>query len=341
MALFFVYPGRLGGGLESTLAPYEVAKELGIDARLFLSVDNERRGLVSRIYPEAQFFNFTSPADILKMRNIIGDNLSFFTMISPKMFPLYGLVKKKLFYFHATYDHSLEKKGGAHMMDRLHDLAIKGSTLTLVTKAPLAWQIHARLNKHAETFPHPPYLLKPGFFAAEKKIDLPFEKYFLYFGDVDREAKGVDVLVKALERFPQIKAIIAGRGGSIAERGNIVHMKGWLEEGAMHYLIKNAQSAVLPYLVPAQFSGCLALSFRFGTPVIGSNLPTFQDWIDEGETGWYFSSGDAASLGEKMLDVWEGRSTYSKAAIAKKELEMKNLSKSRLKEILEDLGYKD
>ena len=75
--------------------------------------------------------------------------------------------------------------------------------------------------------------------------------------------------------------------------------------------------------------------------MIGSNLPTFQDWIDEGETGWYFSSGDAVSLGEKMLDVWEGRSTYSKAAIAKKEMEMKNLSKSRLKEILESLGYED
>ena len=343
MALFFIYAGRKGSGLESTLAPYELARELDIDARLFFSKDNERKALIEKIYPEAQFFNFTSPLDILKMKKAIGSGWSFFTMISPKMIPLfYSLSGKKIFYFHATFETSMSKPSlGGWAIDSLHDAVIRGSTLTLATKAPLAWQIKLRLDKDAETFIHPPFILRPGFFAAEKPRVLPFDRYFLYFGDVDREAKGVKVLVKALEEYPQIKAIVAGRRGNLPKLGNLVHLKGWIDEGEMHYMIKNAEAVVLPYLVPAQFSGCLALSFHFRTPVIASNTSTFEDWIEEDKTGWLFPSGDHHALGKKMLEVWEGKRKYSKDAIAKKELEMKEKSKKSLKGILEKIQYTD
>jgi glycosyltransferase involved in cell wall biosynthesis len=343
MPLFFIYPGSKGSGLESTLAPFELAKELGIDSRLFLSKDNERRGLVSKLYPEAEFYNFLSPSDISKMRKKIGNAWTFFTMISPKMIPLYfSIRKRKLFYFHATYETAFSKPGlGGWMMEKFHDLVIKDATLTLANHAHLVWEIMVRLKKEADVLPHPPFIMRSGFFAVETKFDLPFRKYFLYFGDVNREGKGVAVLTKALELHPEFNAIIAGRGGDLPKLQNLAHLKGWIGEGELHYLIKNANATVLPYLVTAPFSGCMALSFHFRTPVIGSDLPTFQGAVEENQTGWLFPSGDYRALGEKMQEVWEGKRTYSKEAIEKKEKEMWGTSKKRFREILEKIGCKD
>lgn len=343
MALFFIYPGSKGGGLESTLGPYELAKELGYDARLFLSKDNVRRSLIERVYPEAELFDFSSPGDVLEMKKKIGDGWAFFTMISPKMIPLYFSIRgRKIFYYHATYDYSFSRRTfNDAIMDFFHDRVIKSSTLTLAPQHPIAWQVRIRLGKNAEVFPHPPYILREGVFEAEKPVALPFEKYFLYFGDVTRPAKGIGVLLRALEDCPQLRAIIAGKGGSIPKRENISHMDGWIDDGAMHYLVKKSQCVVLPYLVSSQFSGCLALSFHFGTPVIGSRVPTFEDWIDEDRTGWFFPSGDHEALAEKMLEVVEGKRKFSREAIAEKELEMKEKSKKRLKEIMEKIGYSD
>lgn len=343
MTLFFVYAGKKGGGLESTLGPYELAKELGIDARLFLSLDNLRRSMVEKVYPEAEFFNFTSLRDVSKMKKEIGKGWSFFTMISPKMIPLYfSIGERKLFYYHATYDYSFSKRTfNDAWMDFFHDQVIKSSTFTLVPQHPMAWQLRIRLDKKAEVFPHPPYILRDGVFASEEKIEIPFEKFFLYFGDVIRTSKGIGVLVKALESNPELKAVIAGKGGKFPKLPNLHYLDGWIGDGVMHYLVKKSSCVALPYLVTSQFSGCLALSFHFRTPVLGSNLPTFQDWIEEDKTGWFCPSGDYRALADKMLEISEGKRKFSRDAIAKKELEMKGKSKTRLKEILEQIGYKD
>ena len=44
---------------------------------------------------------------------------------------------------------------------------------------------------------------------------------------------------------------------------------------------------------------------------------------------------------EKMQEVWEGRRTYSKEAIDRKEKEMWGTSKKRFREILEQIGYRE
>jgi hypothetical protein len=57
--------------------------------------------------------------------------------------------------------------------------------------------------------------------------------------------------------------------------------------------------------------------------------------VDEGKTGWFFPSGDASSLRNKMQDVWSRKARYSKTAIIKKQEEMEKKTRSRLKELLE------
>ncbi len=339
MVLFLIYPGQKGAGLEVILTIYEISRKLGIQTRVFLSKDNSRKDLVTKIYPEIEFFDFVSPKDLSRMKKEIGDNWAFFTMISPKMIPLYLSLKNKLFYYHATYNYTYSKRRLNDMvMDHLHDLVIRKSSLTLVTQAPLSWEIKARLGIETKRLLHPPYsVLRQGFFASEKKIDLPFDKYFFYFGEISRYSKGVGILLKALEHYPELNTVIAGRGANFGKLPNLTTYNGWIDDGSLHYLIKNSHAVTLPYLVPAQFSGCLALSYHFRSPVICSRLPVFDEWVDEGKTGWFFNAGDYESLGQTMLNVWNKKGKFNPDAIVKKELEMEEKSKESFRVIMEEL----
>ncbi len=338
MKVFFVYAGRRGSNLECALSLYEIARQLGHDAQLILSKDNERSEQVRALYPQALFFNFFSLSDILEIRKKLETGVSVFTMISPKIMPLFlSLSSRKILYFHATYDYSYSSKTPYdYWIDFLQDIAIKSSSKTVATQYPLAWQIRMRLKKDAEVLPHPPYSpIKQGFFKEEAAVDIPFKggEYFLCFGGVGRPSKGTDVLLKAVEGT-SLQVVLAGSKKGVKTGRNVVHLDRWVDAGELHWLIKNCRAVVLPYLVSSQFSGCLALAFHFKKPVISPFSASSEGWVEEGKTGWLFSQGDWHSLREKMQKVSSGKLSCSSAAIAKKEEEMANLTKSRLKELL-------
>ncbi len=338
MTFYFIYAGKKGSGLDSTLSLYEVAKELNADVQLILSRDNYRYDKLTKFYPEAKFYNFFSPSDALKLKKEIGKGTAFFTMISPKIVPLFlALNTKKIFYFHATYDYSFgRKKFADHVFDVLHDVVIKNSTMTLTTQFPLAWQIRFRLGKKAEELPHPPFSVLPdGFYAEDEEVELPFQKYFLTYGGLDRTSKGLDVLLEGI-KDTNLNTVLAGKNNRVLNWKNISNLNRWISDGELHNLIKKSECVVLPYLVPSQFSGCMALSFYFGKPVLAPFSPTFEHWIEEDKTGWFFSSGNYYDLREKMNEIWSGNKSYSEAAIRKKEHEMKEKTRKKLKELLED-----
>lgn len=340
MTFYFVYSGKRGSNLECALALYEIARSLKIDPQLILSSDNERAEKVKSLYPEARFVNFYSILEVLKLKKELDGQLAFFTMYSPKIIPLFLLLKsKKIFYFHATYDYSFSKKKiSDYFSDFFQDILIKNSTATFATQWPLAWQICIRLGKEAEEFPHPPYSsIRKGFFDEETRVDLPFNDYFLTFGGLDRPSKGTEVLLKAI-KGTNLNTIFAGKCKQLPKDKNIVHLNRWVSDGELYYLIKNCKSVVLPYLVPSQFSGCLALAFYFRKPILAPFLPTFEHLIEEDKTGWFFSSGNPDSLRNKMEKIWTGRAQFDTHAIAAKEKEMNEATKNKLKELAERFG---
>ncbi|MCX8179736.1 MAG: hypothetical protein N3E38_03340, partial [Candidatus Aenigmarchaeota archaeon] len=81
---------------------------------------------------------------------------------------------------------------------------------------------------------------------------------------------------------------------------NILHINKWVEDSLLHTLIKNCKAVILPYLITSQFSGCAALAFHFRKPILASRIPAFEEWVDEGKTGWFFSVGGYNDLSEKM-----------------------------------------
>jgi glycosyltransferase involved in cell wall biosynthesis len=336
MEIFFVYAGRKGSNLECALSLYGIAKSLGADAKLILSKDNDRAYKVSKLYPEAEFYDFMSIPELFRLKKRLESGVSLFTMVSPKMFPLFlSLKSKKIFYFHATYDYSFSTKGiNDRTNDFMHDRIISNSTLTVATQWPLAWQIRSRLGIEAEVLPHPPYsAIRKGFFSEDEPAKVPFKRFFLDFGGLDRFSKGTDVLLNAA-KGAKFNTVLAGRAGKNFSSKNVLHLDRWVDDGELHNLIKRSEAVVLPYLVSSQFSGCMALAFHFGIPVVAPFSSAFEGWIDEGKTGWFFSSGDFKDLRRVLDSVWSGKAKHSKAAIAKKEREMELRTRQGLKEII-------
>jgi len=336
MKINFVYAGKRGSNLECAIALYTLAKQMGLDAGLILSKDNERAELVKSLYPEAEFYNFFSLSEMLKLKKTLEEGISFFTMISVKMIPLfYFLNSPKIFYYHATYDYSFSKKQWKdYITDAMQDMIIKNSTLTVATQWPLAWQIRNRLGVEAEAMQHPSYAsINPKMFEEDTEMSLP-EKYTLAFGGLDRFSKGTEVLIEAQEGSNKI-LILAGKSYKDfnSNANNIVHINHWVSDGELHHLIKNCEAVVLPYLVPSQFSGCLALAYHFGIPVVAPSSSAFNGIVTEG-CGWKFPCGDPEGL-RFSLDMAMGIHMGMEIPIHERELKIDDKCKEDLKKVLE------
>ncbi len=337
MRVFFVYAGRRGSNLECAIALSQMAKKAGIDSDLVLSADNERAALVKKIYPQTAFADFYSPQGIDAIKKKLDSGIAFFTMISPKMLPVYLSIKsRKLFYFHATYDYSYSHKGVAdYLSEMMQSIAIKNASQVLSTQPLLAWQIKFKLGVDAQVLPHPPYSpIDQKFFAADEEVNLPFGDYFLNFGEVSRPSKGSDVLLKAIDGT-ELNTVLVGKKEGVHHMSNLHHLNRWVSEGQLHRLIKNSSAVVLPYLLPSQFSGCLALAFHFKKPVLAPLSQSFEGWVEQNKTGWLFSSGDEQDLRRKMLLIKSGKLSYSRTAIEKKEKEQEKITLQKLRQILE------
>jgi glycosyltransferase involved in cell wall biosynthesis len=311
---------------------------MGMDSELVLSSDNERTELVRSIYSDAKLVNFFAPGQLLNLRRSLAGRAAFFTMISPKMLPLFlSLPPPKIFYFHATYDYTYSKRGMRDAYyELLHEVLIHTSTITAATQPGLARQIKEKLGVHARVLPHPPYSpISPSFFAGEKEVRLPFKKgeYFLNFGEISRESKGTRLLIEAVQGT-QLQVVLAGRREGVESARNVFHINRWVEDDELYWLIKNCRAVVLPYLLRSQFSGCLALAFHFKKPVLAPDTEAFSGWVEEGRTGWLFRCGDASNLQRKMEGVAFRGVKFSQGAIAAKEKEQENATARTLGKLL-------
>lgn len=336
MMVNIVYPGQRGSNLEAALAFHEISGSLGIENQLILSSDLARKGKAREIYPEAKFFNFLSISGVSDLKRELSGSPAFFTMVSPKLMPLYlSATGKKILYFHATYDYSFSRpsfKDAA--LEKMSEFLMKRSDLVLATQYPLAWQIRMRLGIKAEVLPHPSYsAIRKGFFEESQRVGLPFKDYFLSFGGLDRASKGNDVLLEAV-KGTEIPIVLAGKANADHSGSkNIAHLNRWVSDAELFWLVENSRAVVLPYLTSSQFSGCLALAYRFGKPVVAPFCNSFQKYVEDGKTGVLFEQGNHHDLREKLreFDSWIH---CSESSLVKLEKRMDASCASKFQEIL-------
>lgn len=129
-----------------------------------------------------------------------------------------------------------------------------------------------------------------------------FGDYFLFFGRID-EYKGINRLCLAYSSLPaEIKStkklVIAGKGtlsdeelGLIKADADIYLLNRFIEDSEMIWLFDNSSAVIMPYIEASQ-SGVLPIAYKYGKPVVVSNLQGLTENVSARKTGCIFDTVD-------------------------------------------------
>ena len=91
-------------------------------------------------------------------------------------------------------------------------------------------------------------------------------------------------------------------------------------------LFANADYLVLPYQDLAQ-SGAITVAFNYSVPVITSDIPQFQEFVEEGRNGYMFKSEDVQGLKEVMKKaLLQSKDTYTSLVSSTEQYVKENYS---------------
>ncbi len=154
--------------------------------------------------------------------------------------------------------------------------------------------------------------------------DSPGEKedYVLYFGRYAKE-KGIETLLEACRRLPDIPFIFAGGGElekALENCGNVKNV-GFKKGEELRSLIARAQFSVFPSEWYENCPYSVMESQMYGTPVIASCIGGVPELVEDGVTGELFIPGDVNNLKSKIENLWndnEKQKIYSENCRKKK-----------------------
>lgn len=129
----------------------------------------------------------------------------------------------------------------------------------------------------------------------------------LYFGRLSAE-KGVSDLLRAMQRLPQLRLVIAGSGPEEAALGALaaelrldnVSFVGHVNRGELAHLIQSSFVTVLPSHAFETFGKSILESYAEARPVIASDLGSRREVVDNGRTGILYRTGDHGALAEAI-----------------------------------------
>lgn len=132
--------------------------------------------------------------------------------------------------------------------------------------------------------------------------------YFLYFGRLAPE-KGIVTLLRAVAQSG-VRLKVAGTGPLDAELrqlqaelGADVEFLGYRSGAELHQLIQQSRAVVLPSEWYENAPMSVLESFALGKPVLGARIGGIPEMVLPGQTGWVFTSGDAAELADRLAEV--------------------------------------
>jgi glycosyltransferase involved in cell wall biosynthesis len=125
----------------------------------------------------------------------------------------------------------------------------------------------------------------------------------LYLGQIVRH-KGLSVLAQAFKQTKRkdLKLHIAGHGDYIAALQGVlrdcdnVTFHGYVSGDEKESLFLRSDVFVLPSICYDNAPVTIAEAYRYGLPVIGSNLGGIPEMIQENKTGFLFEAGNASAL---------------------------------------------
>ena len=152
---------------------------------------------------------------------------------------------------------------------------------------------------------------------ARKRLSIESTAHtILFFGQID-EYKGVEELIDAVSLLvresPEIVLIIAGkpkrqlkyaatlklRAAKILPERNILFRLQFISVDDVETYFAAADCLVLPYKRIYQ-SGVIFLAYRFGLPIIATDVGSFREDVIDGVTGFICKPDDAEDMAEKF-----------------------------------------
>ncbi|AUG47474.1 hypothetical protein BVU17_08075 [Haloarcula taiwanensis] len=144
---------------------------------------------------------------------------------------------------------------------------------------------------------------------AEETFDIASDRPMVFFiGDMI-EKKGPDILVEAANRLDNsIQFVIAGDGpllSDLRESGNPqIKFTGYISEKQKVALFNRADIFCLPSRTHTEVFPLVVLeAYASGTPVIASDLSTFDRFVTDQVTGLRFKTDDAQDLSENIEKI--------------------------------------
>lgn len=133
------------------------------------------------------------------------------------------------------------------------------------------------------------------------------EPYVLYFGRFDVQ-KGMNTLLEACKRLPEIPFIFAGSGPMETEVNSVGNIKniGFTRGDDLYKLIAGAKFSVYPSEWYENCPFSVMESQMLGTPVIGANIGGIPELIctEDIPTGRLFTAGDVDGLVDEISKLW-------------------------------------
>jgi len=209
-----------------------------------------------------------------------------------------------------------------------HSVRLKAGQYSFINTWALAWiyqkiysQFHVVAVAKGVAECHREYnLINPDkiYSVIENKIDtlkfFPVKKpsspiRIVYVSRLDKR-KGQDILIKAwaqIETLEKVELLIVGGGDFESELKSLVNnlrpkypvIFAGFHENVLPFL-KSAHIAVFPSLQEG-LPIALLEKMSCGLPIIASDIPEFQEIIEDGKNGFFFRTGDANDLKDKLL----------------------------------------
>lgn len=195
------------------------------------------------------------------------------------------------------------------------------------------------------------HVIPHGIFDFYSKVDdgsiyeYPVDKTtFLFFGRIDAY-KGLDVLAEAYgilkKKRDDIALTIAGSGSfepyrrQYEELTDVTVINEWIPDGKVASFFKGRNVILVAPYTDATQSGVIPIAMSHGIPVIASDAGGLKEQVEDGVTGYLFSSGAAVSLAECMNRALESDDSVITANAAQfiKTLDWDSLSR-KLGEII-------
>ncbi len=161
-------------------------------------------------------------------------------------------------------------------------------------------------------------------------VDASCGNYIAYVGRLSPE-KGVETLLSAAARFPDLPIRVAGDGTlmrQLVEKApkNVEFVR-WLDRGQLARFYRLARFLVIPSIWFEPFGLVVAEAMGHGLPVIGSRIRgALPELVEDGVTGFLFEPGNTEDLADKMKLLWENPELCKKMGQAGREKAIREYS---------------